>query len=87
MQLPSILQTSFVLALAFSNVAFACNGRDQDCCWKDVNGCLNQHSGPIQDNDVCISQKYLDQMCKKFNVSCGADCCSISTGKGRACPK
>ncbi|OGM46860.1 hypothetical protein ABOM_005030 [Aspergillus bombycis] len=85
MQLSSILQATFVMALGLSNVALACNGKEQDCCWKDVNGCLNQH-WPIRNDDTCVTQKYLDQMCNKFGVSCGADCCSISTGKGRACP-
>ncbi|OGM46825.1 hypothetical protein ABOM_005029 [Aspergillus bombycis] len=85
MQVPSIVQTTLLLALGFSSMAAACK-QSQDCCWNDVKGCFNQHS-PAQ-KTLCQTAEYAAQFCTNFGVKCdGADCCSISTGKGRGCPK
>ncbi|CAG8956492.1 hypothetical protein HYFRA_00003878 [Hymenoscyphus fraxineus] len=87
MQLFSTLLT--VIALA--HVAVACSGKDQDCCWNNMDGCVNQHGHFGQ--TPCAKKSYREDFCENFKtdrgarVSCdGADCCRISTGKGRSCP-
>ncbi|KAH9866123.1 hypothetical protein J1614_008687, partial [Plenodomus biglobosus] len=78
---PAIFSSAAFLALLLPSVVLACNGKDQDCCWNDRQGCENQHF----DGDSCGPQHEAD-FCEHFGVSCGADCCQISTGWGRACP-
>ncbi|KAK0120200.1 hypothetical protein ONS95_011606 [Cadophora gregata] len=84
MQFSTLIKSTFAI-LALTQTAIACSGRDQDCCWNDFDGCVNQHGQFAQ--SPCTKQSYQDDFCANFGVNCdGADCCSISTGKGRGCP-
>lgn len=65
-----------------------CNGKDNDCCFNNFDGCRNQH-GSIE---TCTLHPSL---CSNFKTdaahgahvpSCnGADCCVITTGLGGSC--
>ncbi|CBY01159.1 predicted protein [Plenodomus lingam JN3] len=80
MQFSTIFNAA-VAALLLPSVVLACNGIEQDCCWNDKQGCMNQH----KNWDVC-GKSHEANFCENYKVSCGADCCQISTGWGRACP-
>ncbi|KAG4441805.1 hypothetical protein IFR05_002729 [Cadophora sp. M221] len=89
---------TFLAAMAaITPAVMACN-QAQDCCWggKDngYSGCKNQHHGAAEiigvSDHPCTTELYAKDFCSKRGVTvaqCDADCCQISTGFGRACPK
>ncbi|KAH6695856.1 hypothetical protein DL95DRAFT_468527 [Leptodontidium sp. 2 PMI_412] len=89
MQFSTILITAMAI---FVPSALACNP-GQDCCWGGEaggwKGCMNQHNNIlIEDRDARCEQLKPD-WCSNQGVTeaqCKADCCSISTGFGKACP-
>ncbi|RDW72898.1 hypothetical protein BP6252_06805 [Coleophoma cylindrospora] len=78
------MQLSFIIAAIalMAPLVSACSP-DQDCCWSSRQGCRNQHHTRKGD---CDDPNYVLDYCENFGVSCGADCCAISTGWGRGCP-
>ncbi|KAF7911484.1 uncharacterized protein EAF01_002991 [Botrytis porri] len=87
----SSIIAAFVCLLAFGQSVRACT-RSEDCCWGGSDGgesgCNGQHSGWPWANP-CHRDSYKADFCKNNGVShylCDADCCTISTQKGRPCP-
>ncbi|RDI76574.1 hypothetical protein Vi05172_g13442 [Venturia inaequalis] len=99
MQLATLLSLSLA-AFSFTPTTLACywnldKSKSQDCCWGGKSdprinneygyaGCYNQHW-----KDVCNKAKYKDDWCSNHNVTeqdCNADCCSVTSKKGIACP-
>ncbi|KAK8188290.1 uncharacterized protein BKA78DRAFT_355026 [Phyllosticta capitalensis] len=67
-------------------MALACS-EEQDCCWSSQEACIRQHG--VLTSNRCYKQSYIDDFCYNrgvYLVDCDADCCSISTKKGIACP-
>ncbi|RDI78304.1 External alternative NAD(P)H-ubiquinone oxidoreductase [Venturia inaequalis] len=100
MQLATLLSSSLAAFSLAPTTTLACHTdsdpkKTQDCCWggksDDKNffyygyaGCFNQHA-----YDVCNYASYVYDWCTYHNVTekdCNADCCTVSSKTGRACP-
>lgn len=45
-----------------------CSGVDQDCCWNDMDGCVNQH-GQFG-TTPCAQKSYREDFCENWGINC-----------------
>ncbi|RDW66364.1 hypothetical protein BP6252_09999 [Coleophoma cylindrospora] len=89
------MQLSMILIAAMAVLVpstLACSS-GQDCCWGGSaggwKGCMNQHGSLLTEDRAIRCDQLQADWCSNRGVTeaqCSADCCTVSTGRGRSCP-